>query len=149
MDDVKRIYTLLLHSKGLKVREIAKELDLDKYYVAEIMFSEQNIPFWYCNEGSLWFAKEGAIQIDDVAKPKDDKLVSPILVPRKYNLTRFLEGNISDSLKELIKRISYYRVYSGNDLIELIKRARKGDKKAYDLLVKSQATALRSYAGIR
>ena len=137
MDDVKRIYTLLLHSKGLKVREIAKELDLDNYYVAEIMFSEQNIPFWYCNEGSLWFAKEGAIQIDDVAKPKDDKLVSPILVPRKYNLTRFLEGNISDSLKELIKRISYYRVYSGNDLIELIKRARKGDKKAYDLLVKS------------
>ena len=105
MDDVKRIYTLLLHSKGLKVREIAKELDLDNYYVAEIMFSEQNIPFWYCNEGSLWFAKEGAIQIDDVAKPKDDKLVSPILVPRKYNLNRFLEGNISDKKNILLSRL--------------------------------------------
>jgi len=137
MDDVKRIYTLLLHSNGRKVREIAKELDLDTYYVAEIMFSEQNIPFWYCNESSLWFAKEEAIQIDDVAKPKEDKLISPVTVPRKYNLTRFLEGNVSDSLKEFIKKISYYRVYSGSDLIELIKQARKGDKKAYDLLVKS------------
>lgn len=57
MEDVKRIYSLLLHSEGLKIREISNELELDKYYVAEIMFSPGNIPYWYQNDDSLWFAK--------------------------------------------------------------------------------------------
>ena len=47
MEEVKRIYILLLHSNGLKIKDIAKELDWDKYYVADIMFSTDNIPFWY------------------------------------------------------------------------------------------------------
>ena len=38
MEDVKRIYSLLLDNNGLKIREIAKALGLDKLHVAEIMY---------------------------------------------------------------------------------------------------------------
>ena len=55
MDDIKRIYSLLSHSNGLKIRAISQELELDKYYVAEIMFSSQNIPYWYQDDNSLWY----------------------------------------------------------------------------------------------
>ena len=43
MNDIERIYSLLLHSNGLKIRAISQELDLDKYYVAEILFSRMMI----------------------------------------------------------------------------------------------------------
>ena len=54
MEEVKRIYILLLHNSGLKIKDISTELDLDKYYVADILFSTDNIPFWY-QDSSLDF----------------------------------------------------------------------------------------------
>ena len=70
MEEVKRIYVLLLHSNGYKIKDIAKELNLDKYYVANVMFSSENIPYWYQDSSSLWFAKEGAMHIDE--EPLED-----------------------------------------------------------------------------
>ena len=71
MEEIKRIYTLLSHSNGLKIKEIAKVLEIDRYHVADILFSTDNIPFWFQDSSSLWFAKEGAIEIEE---PKVDKL---------------------------------------------------------------------------
>ena len=67
MSDVERIYSLLVHSKGLKTRDISNELDLDKYYVAEILLSTDNIPYWYQDDDFLWFAKEGALKIKETS----------------------------------------------------------------------------------
>ena len=78
MEEVKRIYFLLLHSNGLKIRDIAIELDLDKYYVANILFSTDNIPFWYQDSSSSWFANEGAIEIEE-QKQEQDVLVRRIV----------------------------------------------------------------------
>ena len=135
MEEVKRIYILLSRSNGLKIKDIAKELDLDRYYVADILFSTDNIPFWYQDSSSLWFAKEGAIEIDE---PKVDKLTEPVIVPKVVNIERFLQGHISGALRSQLNRLSKYRVYSDAELLELFKRYRDGDKRAYDLIVKSQ-----------
>ena len=47
MEDVKRIYSLLLDNNGLKIREIAKALGLDKLHVAEIMYSDDSLSYWF------------------------------------------------------------------------------------------------------
>lgn len=135
MEDVERIYSLLLHSKGLKIREIAKELDLEKYYVAEVLFSAENISYWYQDDYGLWFAKEGAIQIEEA---KGDHSQEPHETQNRFNYERYLQGTPSDTLRSYIYNISKYSVYSNEETLELIRRFKKGDKKALDLLVKSQ-----------
>lgn len=137
MNDIERIYSLLLHSKGLKIRAISQELELDKYYVAEIMFSSQNIPYWYQDDDSLWFAKEGALQIEE---PEDeiDELLAPVEIPQRFNVNRFQEEELSDSLHSYLCKISKYRIYSNDEMIELFKRYRNGEQKAFDLIIKSQ-----------
>jgi RNA polymerase primary sigma factor len=137
MEEVKRIYILLLHSNGLKIRDIAKELDLDKYYVADIMFSTDNIPFWYQDSSSLWFAKEGAIEIEETVETKEP-LITSLEIPQKFNINRFLEEDLSDSLRSYLHQISKYRIYSNDEMIELFKRYRNGDKNAFNLIIMSQ-----------
>lgn len=137
MDDIKRIYSLLLHSKGLKIRAISQELDLDKYYVAEIMFSSQNIPYWYQDDDSLWYAKEGALQVEE-PEEEIDELITPIEIPQRFNVNRFLEEDLSDSLRSYLSQISKYRIYSNDEIIELFKRYRSGDQRAFDMIIKSQ-----------
>lgn len=134
MEEVKRIYKLLSHNNGLNIRDVAKELDLDKYFVAEVMFSTENIPYWYQDDSALWFAKEGVIQIDE---PIEDKLETPLNTPRNINVERYLQGHPSDSLRLYIKRLPNYRVFSDDEIKELLERYRNGDFKAYDLIVKS------------
>ena len=137
MEEIKRIYILLLHSNGLKIRDVAKELDLDKYYVADILYSTDNIPFWYQDSSSLWYAKEDALHIEE---PKEIKktLITSIEIPQKFNISRFLEEELSDSLRSYLHQISNYRIYSNDEMIELFKRYRNGDKNAFDLIIKSQ-----------
>ena len=137
MEEVRRIYILLLHSNGLKIRDIAKELDLDKYYVADILFSTDNIPFWYQNSSSLWFAKEGALQIEE-PKETNETLITSIEIPQKFNISRFLEEDLSDSLRSYLHQISKYRTYSNDEMIELFKQYRNGDKNAFNLIIMSQ-----------
>lgn len=137
MNDIERIYSLLLHSNGLKIRAISQELELDKYYVAEIMFSSQNIPYWYQDDNSLWYAKEGALQIEE-PEEENDELIAPVEIPQRFNVNRFLEENLSDSLRFYLSQISKYRIYSNDEMMELFKRYRNGDQKAFDLIIKSQ-----------
>ena len=137
MEEVKRIYILLLHSNGLKIKDIAKELDWDKYYVADIMFSTDNIPFWYQDSSSLWFAKEGAIEIEEPKETKEP-LITSLEIPQKFNINRFLEEDLSDSLRSYLHQISKYRIYSNDEMIELFKRYRNGDKNAFNLIIMSQ-----------
>ena len=137
MNDIERIYSLLLHSNGLKIRAISQELELDKYYVAEIMFSSQNIPYWYQDDDSLWYAKEGALQIEE-PEEEIDELIAPVEIPQRFNVNRFLEEDLSDSLLSYLSKISKYRIYSNDEMIELFKRYRNGDQKALDLIIKSQ-----------
>ena len=136
MEDVKRIYSLILHSNGLKIRDIANQLSLDKYYVAEIMFSSQNNLYWYQDDDSLWFAKEGALQIEE--PEKIDELVPPADKPLKFNVEKFFRGDISDSLRIFLNQIPKFRLYTNDELMDLLKRYRAGDRTAFDLLVKSQ-----------
>ena len=136
MNDIEGIYSLLLHSNGLKIRAISQELELDKYYVAEIMFSSQNIPYWYQDDDSLWYAKEGALQIEEPEK-KDELVETSIVIP-KYNLNRFQQEDISESLRAYLNKISKFRIYTNDETLELFKRYRKGDNKAFGLIVKSQ-----------
>ena len=145
MEEVKRIYILLLHSNGLKIIDIAKQLDLDKYYVADIMFSSENFRYWYYDTTSLWYAKEGAIQIEE---PKVDKLTAPLSAPKVIKVARYLQGHPSASLCSYIKYLANYRVYSDNEIKELFRRYRNGDSKAYDLIFKSSQKAVTSFAFI-
>lgn len=137
MNDIERIYSLLLRSNGLKLRAISNELELDKYYVAEIMFSSDNIFYWYQDDDSLWFAKEGALQIEEPEEEKDE-LIAPAELHQKFNINRFLEEELSDSLRAYLNQISSYRIYSNDEMVELFKRYRSGDQKAFDMIIKSQ-----------
>ena len=135
MESATRIYSLLLHSKGLRVREIAKELDLDNYYVAEVLYSTENISYWYQDDEGLWFAKEDAIQIEET---KEDLLLTPLAEQKRFNLDRYLQKDISDMVRSYLINVSRYRLYSNEEIHELFRRYRNGDIKAYDLIVKSQ-----------
>ena len=137
MSDIERIYSILLRSNGLKIRAISQELELDKYYVAEILFSPQNISYWYQDDDSLWYAKEGALQIEE-PEEEIDELIAPIVIPQRFNVNRFLEEDLSDSLRSYLSKIPKYRVYSNDEMIELFKRYRNGDQKAFELIIKSQ-----------
>lgn len=137
MEEVKKIYILLLHSNGLKIKDIAKELDLDRYYVADILFSTDNIPFWYQDSSSLWFAKEGAIGIEEPKETKET-LISSIKTPQKFNIRKFLEVELCDSLRSYLHQISKYHICTNDETIELFKRYRNGDKKAFVLIIMSQ-----------
>jgi len=137
MNDIERIYSLLLHSNGLRIRAISEELELDKYYVAEVLFSPQNIPYWYQDDDSLWFAKEGSLQIEEPKEKKDD-LIASVEITQKFNINRFIEETTSNSLRSYLYQISQFRVYSNDETIELFKRYRNGDAKAFDVIIKSQ-----------
>lgn len=143
MEEVKRIYFLLLHSTGLKIKDIAQKLDLDKYYVADIMFSSDNNKYWYNDGFSLWFAKDGAIQNEE---PKIDKLTTPLDTPKVVNVERYLQGHPSASLRSYINNLVNYRNYTDDGIKELFTRYRNGDLKAYDLLVKSNLKIVVGYA---
>lgn len=134
MEEVKRIYSLLFRNRGLKIRDISRELNLDRYYVAEIMFSTDNIPYWYQDEDSLWYAREGAIAIDE----KKEETVEYLESPKQFNIDRFLKYKISNSLRSYLNRVEHFRLYSNKDVIELFKLYRGGNKKAYELIVESQ-----------
>ena len=137
MNDIERIYSLLTHSNGLKIRSISQELELDKYYVAEIMFSSQNIPYWYQDDDSLWYAKEGALQTEE-PEEKIDELLAPAEIPQRFNIEKFLKENLSNSLRAYLEQISKFRLYSNEETLELFRRYRAGDKTAFDLIIKSQ-----------
>ena len=135
MSDLERIYSLLLHGKGLSIRAISKELKLDKYYVAEILFSVQNIAYWFQDDDSLWYAKEGTMQIEE---HEDDKLTCPLKTPNVFSIDRYIQDHSSSALRTYLQRLSSYRTYSDEDIVELFRMFRNGDEKAYDLIVKSQ-----------
>ena len=131
MEEVKRIYILLLHNNGLKIREIARELELDTYHVADVMFSTSNIPYWYQNDESLWYAKNGAIQIKDTSeKPKENIVDISLKRLKPINVERFLKGRVSDSLYSYIHGFSNYRNLSEEEIHELFIRYKNGDEKA-------------------
>lgn len=136
MSDLERIYSVLLHSDGLKIREISKKLELDRYYVAEILFSPQNSEYWYQDDNSLWYAKEGVLQIKD-SKEKDE-LTAPVEIFQKFNIAKFLHENNSVSLNTYLWQIKKFRLYSNDEILELFRRHRNGDRKAFELIVKSQ-----------
>lgn len=137
MNDIERIYSLLLHSKGLKIRAISHELELDKYYVAEIMFSSQNISYWYQDDDSLWYAKEGGLRIE-LPEEQKDSLTAPVEKVQNYNISKFLSGNGSESLRIYLCQISQFRLYTNEEIVELFRRYRDGDETAYNLIAKSQ-----------
>lgn len=135
MENIKRIYTLLLHSNGLKIKEIAKELDFDKYYVADILFSTDCIPYWYQNDSSSWFAKEGAIEVEKATH--EDEI--PQVSSRKqiFDVDKYMQGESSETLRMLLAEISNYRLCSSSETNELFVRYRSGDMSAYELIAKS------------
>lgn len=136
MEEITRIYSLLLHCGGLKIRLIAEKLDLDTLHVAEIMFSPDCIPYWYQNEDSIWFAKEGAIQLEEELESEEDKLTSLLEEPRVFKIDKYSDAVVSDSVLSYLNSLSRYRTYTNKEVIELFDRYRKGDRKAYDAIVK-------------
>ncbi len=132
MEDVKRIYSLLLDNNGLKIREIAKALGLDKLHVAEIMYSDDSLSYWFNDDESRWFAKEGAIPLEE----KKDRLYDAEESYRSFNTKRFQNIDSSDSLRYIVNEIPKFRIYSDDEKKELFKRYNKGDYKAFEALVK-------------
>ncbi len=135
MEEITRIYSLLLRCGGLKIRLIAEKLELDALHVAEIMFSPDCIPYWYQNEDSIWFAKEGAIQEEEL-EPEEDKLTSLLEEPRLFKIEKYSDAIKSESVISYLSSLNRYRTYTNKEVIELFDRYRNGDKKAYDAIVK-------------
>lgn len=138
MEDAKRIYSLLLRSDGLKIREIAQALELEKLYVAELLFSEECNPFWYQNDDSLWFAKIGALQIEegDNDIEERDSIFDIVVNASPLEIKQYRELGVSDTALLIITEISSFRVFTDDQTQELFLRYDDGDKDAYELLVK-------------
>lgn len=164
MEDVKRIYLLLLQNNGLRIREISNQLGLEKVHVANILFSIDSQNYWFQDDTSAWFAKEGAFDIesdeddeefaDDVEEIDDDiddgidddidddelddfELPTDIILPKNIELERYVDSDDSESLQIFLSQILKYRQLTNEEFFELLSRYRKGDLKAYDILVRS------------
>lgn len=134
MEEIKRIYTLLLQGNGLRIRDIAEELGMDKFQLAETMFSEECIPFWYQNDSSLWFAKEGAIVVEE-EKKREEKAKKASRVTGN-SLERYIFSESDEGLRIYLKQVLSYPVFSTKEINELFERFRNGDKDAFDSIVK-------------
>ena len=133
MEDIKNIYKLLLHSEGLKIRDISNKLGLDKYYVADVLLSEKCQSYWYENDSSLWFAIEGALKVEEPIKEEFPELP---FSTKPVNLEKHLTGITSQSLQIYIKDISKYSKYTEKETGILFSLYHSGDEKAFDALVK-------------
>lgn len=137
MEDIKNIYKLLLHSEGLKIRDISNKLGLDKYYVADVLLSEKCQSYWYENNSSLWFAIEGALPIEEPVKEEFPELV---FSSKTHNFDKLLWGVNSRSLPIYINEISKYRKYTEKETGILFSLYHSGDKRAFDALVKGYSS---------
>ena len=134
MDDILRIYFLLSHSNGLKIREISQQLELDRMYVTEIMLSDEGTRLWYQNDSLLWFAKEGAIQAEE---PQKDNIAKPKAIVKEAAIERYSGLSESDSIRSYMKTVLTYPTYSYQETIVLFERFHNNDEKAFELLVNS------------
>ena len=134
MDDSLRIYFLLSHSNGLKIREISQQLELDRLYATEIMLSDEGTRLWYQNDSLLWFAKEGAIQAEE---PRKDNIAKPKAIVKEAAIERYSGLSESDSIRSYMKTVLTYPTYSYQETIVLFERFHNNDEKAFELLVNS------------
>lgn len=156
MEDVKRIYLLLLQNNGLRIREISNQLGLEKVHVANILFSIDSQNYWFQDDTSAWFAKEGTLDIesdeddeeftDDLDDTEDDidddelddfELPADIVLQKNIELERYVDSDDSESLHIFLSQTLKYRQLTNEEFFELLSRYRKGDRKALDILVKS------------
>lgn len=144
MEIVRRIYELLIQCQGLKVREIARKLELDALEVSDVLFSSDCIPYWYQNDSSCWFAKEGAIEVDGTIE--QDPIIGQINTYRNFDKTLYVDDKSYKSLCIYLDEIAKYRVYNDDEIAELLIRYRSGDNIAYDLLVKSHLRMVVNFA---
>ncbi len=144
-EEVERIYSLLSHSNGLKIRDIYIALKLDKYYVAEILFSTQNRAYWYQDDNSLWFPVEGALQIDKTEEEGKKQIIGEV---SKFNIDRFLQEGVSGCLKHYLEEVAKFRICSNEEIKELFNRLKNGDGNAFELIVKSQQRFIANIAFI-
>ena len=134
MDDILRIYFLLSHSNGLKIREISQQLELDRLYVTEIMLSDEGTRLWYQNDSLLWFAKEGAIQAEE---PRKDELAKPKVAVSQTVVERYADLSENASLHSYMKMILAFPTYSYEETMRLFERYHDDDEQAFELLVHS------------
>lgn len=146
MEEARRIYTLLSRSNGLKIREISQALELDVYFVAELMFSEECNSFWYQNDESLWFAIEGALEIEE--QEEEEEPLEEIISANSYRVEHFITKEHSEPFRNYLKELSKYGTISNDDTMMLFERYRDGDDKAFDLLVKSNMKHVLGYASL-
>ena len=133
MDEIKRIYSLLSCSQGLKLKDIAAELRMEKFHLAEIMFSEEHIPLWYQNNFFLWFAKEGALKIEE---KRNETLIKQSRSITGSYLERYIYSETHDGLRFYLRQILAYPNYTSKETNELFERYKNGDRKAYEQIVK-------------
>ena len=133
MEEIKRIYTLLSRSNGLKIKDIAAILDIDRFQLAEIMFSEDSFSYWYQNNESLWFAKDGAITIEE---EKKKEVLTKQLQPVSGSKLEQHVYSESKPIQFYLKQILSFPTYSSKETNELFDLYRDGEMQAYDQIVK-------------
>lgn len=135
MEDIKRIYTLLSRSNGLKIRDIATELGLDKIQLAELLFSEECSKYWYQNDSSLWFPKDGALTVE--ADKQEDKLAKQIKSVTGYNAEKYIYTESDEGLRFYLKQVLSFPTYSYIETNQLFERYRvDDDTNAFEMIVK-------------
>lgn len=135
MEDIKRIYTLLSRSNGLKIRDIATELGLDKIQLAELLFSEECSKYWYQNDSSLWFPKDGALAVE--AEKQEDKLAKQIKSVTGYNAEKYIYTESDEGLRFYLKQVLSFPTYSYIETNQLFERYRvDDDTNAFEMIVK-------------
>lgn len=135
LEEIKNIYSLLLRSNGLKIKDIANALNLDKFHVAEIMFSLDCIDYWSQDSSSMWYAKEGALEIE---KPSvEDEILNNLPEIKEFDISRYLASGNSKSHSLYLKSIINYPHLSDAEMRELLKSYRKGNKWILETIVKA------------
>lgn len=158
MEEVKRIYAFLLKNDGLKIREIAEHLGMEKYAIAEILFSEENLSYWFQDDSSLWYAKEDALELDEDDDEDDDEdededeeqseLSLTLEIPRFVNYAKYIENTTSLALRITLEDISKYRILTTEETYVYLAKYKNGNKRARDLIVRSNLRFVMNVANL-
>ncbi len=132
MEQVKRIYKLLSQKNGLRIREIANDLRLERSEVANFLFSPDNSKYWFQGDDSLWFINEGFFREE---KDSSKKALDPLGSQNNY----FVDCNLCEadsiSLKAYLRQVYSFEALSNDKIIRLLRKYKSGDKQVYKKVI--------------
>lgn len=132
MEEVKKIYKLLSQKGGLRIRDIANDLRLDRSEVADYLFSPDNSKYWFQDDDSRWHINDGFF-----GEEKERNQKAQVSSGSQDNL--YVDCKLSEadsiSLQVYLRQVSGFEELPNDKIIRLLRKYKSGDEQAYKKII--------------